>query len=220
MEELSAQSAQIMESTITYLSQEQTELALQELEQTKEEVKDMYHTLDDMRHNFKNKTEEVSQRLRERSEVYTKLEEKLNFLPEIYGREIEEIISLKQVKNERIYYQNNDRLEQIAERLRMLDTKVSGIQIHKERDVDSGDLDMISLRDLGIRIFSGLIYLLIYIFHAIFFLLSIVQDIIKPFTSSISRIITSSVIFVLIGIIYFYRNQLVMIYLSQAKVND
>ena len=204
----------------SYLSPEQTELALQELEQTKEEVKEMIHKLDDMRHNFENITEKVSNGLRKRPEVYTNLEEKLNFLHQIYSREIEEIIALKQVTNERIYYQNNDRLEQIAERLRMLDTKVSGIQIHKERDVQSGDLHMINSRDLAIRSYSGLIYLLIHIFHALFFLLGIAKDIIKPLTRSVSRIIISSVIFALISIIYLYQGQLIMIYLSKTKVND
>ena len=89
----------------------------------KEEVKEMIHMLDDMRHNFKSETEEISHKLRERSEVYSELENKLSVLPEIYGREIEEIVALQQEKKERIHYQNNDRLVQITERLRMLDTK-------------------------------------------------------------------------------------------------
>ena len=84
-----------------YMSSDQKELVMQELEQTKEEVKEMIHMLDDMRHNFKNETEGISHKIRERSEVYLELEKKLNILPEIYGREIEEIVSLQQEKKER-----------------------------------------------------------------------------------------------------------------------
>merc|ERR1712110_356928 len=102
------------------LSSDQSQLLMQELEQTKEEVKDMIHMLDDMRHTFKKRTEDVSVKLRERSWMYTELEDKLKMLPERYGTEIDEIVSLQQEKKERIQYQNNDRLVQITERLRML----------------------------------------------------------------------------------------------------
>ena len=196
-------------------SSEHEEVLLQELDQTKEEVMDMIHKLDDMRHNFKNDTEEISHKLRERSDVYTRLENKLSLLPEMYGREIEEIVALQQEKKERISYQNNDRLLQITERLRMLETKVSGIEIQKERDgEDSGDIGVIHSRDLVIKSISGLIYLLIIIFHALFFLLSIAQRIVKPFILSSSRIILSSVIFISFGIMYLCRDNLMFLHFS------
>lgn len=192
------------------------EVVMHELEITKDGVKEMIHTLDDMRHNFKIETEQISQKLRERSEVYTNLEKKLSILPEIYGREIEDIVALQQQNKERIYYQNNDRLIQITERLRMLDTKVSGIEIQKERDDDNGDVDMIKSRDLVIKSVSGLIHLLILIFHAFFFLLSIPSEMLKPLTRSTTRMITSSVIFVLISVIYIFLDELVL--LGEAKL--
>ena len=40
-------------------------------------------------------TEEISHKLRKRSDVYTELEKKLNVLPEIYGREIEDVYTNK-----------------------------------------------------------------------------------------------------------------------------
>jgi len=200
-----------------YMSSDQKELVMQELEQTKEEVKEMIHMLDDMRHNFKNETEGISHKIRERSEVYLELEKKLNILPEIYGREIEEIVSLQQEKKERIYYQNNDRLIQITERLRMLDTKVSGIEIQKERNDDTGDDDMIKSRDLVIKSISGLIHLLILIFHALFFLLSIPSEIVKPFTRSASRIIKSSIFILLISLVYLFFDELVIICATKIK---
>merc|ERR1711872_334472 len=129
--------------------------------------------LDDLRHNFKNETEEISHKLRERSEAYSDLEKKLSFLPEIYGKEIEEIVALQQEKKERIHYQNTERYNQINDRLRMLDTKVSGIEIEKERNADMGVIEEIKSRDLVIKSISGLIHLLILIFHALFFVLSI-----------------------------------------------
>merc|ERR1712060_454388 len=150
-------------------------------EQTKEEVKEMIRMLDDLRHNFKNETEKISHKLRERSEVYSDLEKKLGFLPEIYGKEIEEIVALQQEKKERIHYQNTERYNQINDRLRMLDTKVSGIEIEKERNADMGVIEEIKSRDLAIKSISGLIHLLILIFHALFFVLSIPSDIVKSF---------------------------------------
>ena len=201
-----------------FFSSDQKELLTQELEQTKEEVKEMIHMLDDMRHNFKSETEEISHKLRERSEVYSELEKKLGVLPEIYGREIEEIVALQQEKKERIHYQNNDRLVQITERLRMLDTKVSGIEIEKERNADMGDIEEIKSRDLVIKSISGLIHLLILIFHALFFILSIPSDIIKPFTRTAPRFITSSIIILLISILYLFYDELIVSYAAKIKI--
>ena len=200
------------------LSSDQSQLLMQELEQTKEEVKDMIHLLDDMRHTFKKQTEDISVKLRERSWMYTELEDKLKILPERYGTEIDEIVSLQQEKKERIQYQNNDRLVQITERLRMLDTKVSGIEIQKERDDDMGDLETIHPRDFAIKIISGIINFLVLIFHALFFLLSIPSEIIKPLTRSASRIVSSSLILVLFSASYVFFDELVMLYSTKVKI--
>ena len=200
-----------------FFSSDQKDLFTQELEQTKEEVKEMIHMLDDLRHNFKNETEEISHKLRERSEVYSDLEKKLSFLPEIYGKEIEEIVALQQEKKERIHYQNTERYNQINDRLRMLDTKVSGIEIEKERNADMGVIEEIKSRDLVIKSISGLIHLLILIFHALFFVLSIPSDIIKPFTRSAPRFITTSIIVITFSVFYVYYDELVILYAEKMK---
>ena len=201
----------------TFFSSDQKDLFAQELEQTKEEVKEMIHMLDDLRHNFKNETEEISHKLRERSEVYSDLEKKLSILPEIYGKEIEEIVALQQEKKERIHYQNTERYNHINDRLRMLDTKVSGIEIEKERNADMGVIEEIKSRDLVIKSISGLIHLLILIFHALFFVLSIPSDIIKPFTRSAPRFITTSVIVITFSVLYVYYDELVILYAEKMK---
>ena len=201
----------------TFFSSDQKELFTQELEQTKEEVKEMIHMLDDLRHNFKNETEEISHKLRERSEVYSDLEKKLSILPEIYGKEIEEIVALQQEKKERIHYQNTERYNQINDRLRMLDTKVSGIEIEKERNADMGVIEEIKSRDLVIKSISGLIHLLILIFHALFFVLSIPSDIIKPFTRTAPRFLTTSFVTGIISILYFYYDDIVTLYAEKIK---
>ena len=194
----------------TFFSSEQKDIFTQELEQTKEEVKEMIHMLDDMRHNFKSETEEISLKLRERSEVYSELEKKLSILPEIYGKEIEEIVVLQQERRERIHYQNNERLVQLTEKLRMLDTKISGIEIEKERNAEFGQIEEIKSRDIVIKSISGLIHLLILIFHALFFVLSVPSDIIKPFVRSKPRFITSSLLALIMSIIYLYYDKLII----------
>ena len=182
-----------------------------------EEVKEMIHMLDDLRHNFKNETEEISHKLRERSEVYSDLEKKLSFLPEIYGKEIEEIVALQQEKKERIHYQNTERYNQINDRLRMLDTKVSGIEIEKERNADMGVIEEIKSRDLVIKSISGLIHLLILIFHALFFVLSIPSDIIKSFTRSAPRFIITTLLVITLSMLYVYYDELVILYAEKMK---
>ena len=201
----------------TFFSSDQKDLFTQELEQTKEEVKEMIHMLDDLRHNFKNETEEISHKLRERSEVYSELEKKLSFLPEIYGKEIEEIVALQQEKKERIHYQNTERYNQINDRLRMLDTKVSGIEIEKERNADMGVIEEIKSRDLAIKSISGLIHLLILIFHALFFVLSIPSDIVKSFTRSAPRFITTTLAVIIFIVLYIYYDELVILYAEKMK---
>ena len=201
----------------TFFSSDQKDLFTQELEQTKEEVKEMIHMLDDLRHNFKNETEEISHKLRERSEVYSELEKKLSFLPEIYGKEIEEIVALQQEKKERIHYQNTERYNQINDRLRMLDTKVSGIEIEKERNADMGVIEEIKSRDLAIKSISGLIHLLILIFHALFFVLSIPSDIVKSFTRSAPRFITTTLAVITFIVLYIYYDELVILYAEKMK---
>ena len=200
-----------------FFSSDQKDLFTQELEQTKEEVKEMIHMLDDLRHNFKNETEEISHKLRERSEVYSDLEKKLSFLPEIYGKEIEEIVALQQEKKERIHYQNTERYNQINDRLRMLDTKVSGIEIEKERNADMGVIEEIKSRDLVIKSISGLIHLLILIFHALFFVLSIPSDIIKSFTRSAPRFIITTLLVITLSMLYVYYDELVILYAEKMK---
>ena len=200
-----------------FFSSDQKDLFTQELEQTKEEVKEMIHMLDDLRHNFKNETEEISHKLRERSEVYSELEKKLSFLPEIYGKEIEEIVALQQEKKERIHYQNTERYNQINDRLRMLDTKVSGIEIEKERNADMGVIEEIKSRDLVIKSISGLIHLLILIFHALFFVLSIPSDIIKSFTRSAPRFIITTLLIITLSVLYVYYDELVILYAEKMK---
>ena len=200
-----------------FFSSDQKDLFTQELEQTKEEVKEMIHMLDDLRHNFKNETEEISHKLRERSEVYSDLEKKLSFLPEIYGKEIEEIVALQQEKKERIHYQNTERYNQINDRLRMLDTKVSGIEIEKERNADMGVIEEIKSRDLVIKSISGLIHLLILIFHALFFVLSIPSDIIKSFTRSAPRFIITTLLIITLSVLYVYYDELVILYAEKMK---
>jgi len=200
-----------------FFSSDQKDLFTQELEQTKEEVKEMIHMLDDLRHNFKNETEEISHKLRERSEVYSDLEKKLSFLPEIYGKEIEEIVALQQEKKERIHYQNTERYNQINDRLRMLDTKVSGIEIEKERNADMGVIEEIKSRDLVIKSISGLIHLLILIFHALFFVLSIPSDIIKSFTRSAPRFIITTLLVTTLSMLYVYYDELVILYAEKMK---
>jgi len=200
-----------------FFSSDQKDLFTQELEQTKEEVKEMIHMLDDLRHNFKNETEEISHKLRERSEVYSDLEKKLSFLPEIYGKEIEEIVALQQEKKERIHYQNTERYNQINDRLRMLDTKVSGIEIEKERNADMGVIEEIKSRDLVIKSISGLIHLLILIFHALFFVLSIPSDIIKSFTRSAPRFIITTLLVITLSVLYVYYDELVILYAEKMK---
>ena len=201
----------------TFFSSDQKDLFTQELEQTKEEVKEMIHMLDDLRHNFKNETEKISHKLRERSEVYSDLEKKLGFLPEIYGKEIEEIVALQQEKKERIHYQNTERYNQINDRLRMLDTKVSGIEIEKERNADMGVIEEIKSRDLVIKSISGLIHLLILIFHALFFVLSIPSDIVKSFTRSAPRFITTTLAVITFIVLYIYYDELVILYAEKMK---
>lgn len=201
----------------TFFSSDQKDLFTQELEQTKEEVKEMIHMLDDLRHNFKNETEKISHKLRERSEVYSDLEKKLGFLPEIYGKEIEEIVALQQEKKERIHYQNTERYNQINDRLRMLDTKVSGIEIEKERNADMGVIEEIKSRDLAIKSISGLIHLLILIFHALFFVLSIPSDIVKSFTRSAPRFITTTLAVITFIVLYIYYDELVILYAEKMK---
>jgi len=200
-----------------FFSSDQKDLFTQELEQTKEEVKEMIHMLDDLRHNFKNETEEISHKLRERSEVYSDLEKKLSILPEIYGKEIEEIVALQQEKKERIHYQNTERYNQINDRLRMLDTKVSGIEIEKERNADMGVIEEIKSRDLVIKSISGLIHLLILIFHALFFVLSIPSDIIKSFTRSAPRFIITTLLVTTLSMLYVYYDELVILYAEKMK---
>ena len=194
--------------------------ARQEMAQRKEEYKEIRQKIGELRQSVKNETDEVSYRIKERSQIYGKLEEQHNFLVyrNIYDQEVVEIRALMLDTRESLYVQTNNRLLQITERILMLETKISGLE-NKNAEIEKAivQFDIVNTRALAIRAISALIMILITIFHAAFFLSVTVKDIISPFVRSPSRIVISGCICVVIGVTYCCRDQVLGLYLTKRS---
>lgn len=183
---------------------------MQELTQHKEEVEDLRENMDKLRQQFSKDVETLEYRLQEEGDRCAKLEEQINDLTELHQNQIEHIKVLVNDNEEIAHYQSEERVRDINEKLKLLETKVSNMEIQQvqQQSFHIEGLDSTDARALLMKIITALITVV----HVLFFVLGTVINIVKPFVRTTSRILATAILVVCVAVVYYQQETVVAVF--------
>jgi hypothetical protein len=139
-----------------------------------------------------------------------KLEDQINDLTELHQSQIEHIKNLVNDNEEQAHYQSEERVRDINDKLKMLETKVTTMEIQQvqQQYLHIEGLDSTDARALLMKVITALITVV----HVLFFILGTVINIVKPFVRTTSRILVTSIIVVCAGFVYYQQENVVAVF--------
>ena len=183
---------------------------IQELTQHKEEVQDLREGMNKLRQQFHKEVEDLVYRLQEEGDRCAKLEDQINDLTELHQSQIEHIKNLVNDNEEQAHYQSEERVRDINDKLKMLETKVTNMEIQQvqQQYLHIEGLDSTDARALLMKVITALITVV----HVLFFILGTVINIVKPFVRTTSRILATSIFVLCAAIIYYQQENVVTVF--------
>ena len=183
---------------------------IQELTQHKEEVQDLREGMSKLRQQFHKEVEDLVYRLQEEGERCAKLEDQINDLTELHQSQIENIKNLVNDNEEQAHYQSEERVRDINDKLKMLETKVLNMETQQvqQQYLHIEGLDSTDARALLMKVITALITVV----HVLFFILGTVINIVKPFVRTTSRILVTSIVVVISVAIYYQQDNVVAVF--------
>jgi len=183
---------------------------IQELTQHKEEVQDLREGMSKLRQQFHKEVEDLVYRLSEEGDRCAKLEDQINDLTELHQSQIEHIKNLVNDNEEQAHYQSEERVRDINDKLKMLETKVLNMETQQvqQQYLHIEGLDSTDARALLMKVITALITVV----HVLFFILGTVINIVKPFVRTTSRILVTSIVVVIAVAIYYQQDNVVAVF--------
>ena len=183
---------------------------IQELTQHKEEVQDLREGMSKLRQQFHKEVEDLVYRLQEEGDRCAKLEDQINDLTELHQSQIENIKNLVNDNEEQAHYQSEERVRDINDKLKMLETKVLNMETQQvqQQYLHIEGLDSTDARALLMKVITALITVV----HVLFFILGTVINIVKPFVRTTSRILVTSIVVVISVAIYYQQDNVVAVF--------
>ena len=183
---------------------------IQELTQHKEEVQDLREGMNKLRQQFHKEVEDLVFRLQEEGDRCVKLEDQINDLTELHQSQIEHIKNLVNDNEEQAHYQSEERVRDINDKLKMLETKVTNMEIQQvqQQYLHIEGLDSTDARALLMKVITALITVV----HVLFFILGTVINIVKPFVRTTTRILVTSIIVVCAAFVYYQQENVVAVF--------
>ena len=183
---------------------------IQELTQHKEEVQDLREGMSKLRQQFHKEVEDLVYRLQEEGDRCAKLEDQINDLTELHQSQIEHIKNLVNDNEEQAHYQSEERVRDINDKLKMLETKVLNMETQQvqQQYLHIEGLDSTDARALLMKVITALITVV----HVLFFILGTVINIVKPFVRTTSRILVTSIVVVIAVAIYYQQDNVVAVF--------
>ena len=183
---------------------------IQELTQHKEEVQDLREGMSKLRQQFHKEVEDLVYRLQEEGDRCAKLEDQINDLTELHQSQIEHIKNLVNDNEEQAHYQSEERVRDINDKLKMLETKVLNMETQQvqQQYLHIEGLDSTDARALLMKVITALITVV----HVLFFILGTVINIVKPFVRTTSRILVTSIVVVISVAIYYQQDNVVAVF--------
>ena len=184
---------------------------MQELTQHKEEVEDLREGMDKLRQLFNKDVEKLVEQLQDEGDRCAKLEDQINDLTELHQSQIEHIKALVNDNEEIAHYQSEERVRDINEKLKMLETKVSNMEVQQQTQqqyLHIEGLDSTDARALLMKVITALITVV----HVLFFVVGTIINIVKPFMRTTSRILATSILVVFLAIIYYQQDNVVAVF--------
>jgi len=183
---------------------------IQELTQHKEEVQDLREGMNKLRQQFHKEVEDLVYRLQEEGDRCAKLEDQINHLTELHQSQIEHIKNLVNDNEEQAHYQSEERVRDINDKLKMLETKVTNMEIQQvqQQYLHIEGLDSTDARALLMKVITALITVV----HVLFFILGTVINIVKPFVRTTSRILATSILVMCAAFIYYQQENVVAVF--------
>ena len=183
---------------------------MEELTQHKEEVEDLRENMDKLRQQFSKDVEDLVYQLREEGDRCQKLEDQINDLTELHQNQIEHIKALVADNEEIAHYQSEERVRDINEKLKMLETKVSNMEVQQvqQQYLHIDGLDSTDARALLMKIITALITVV----HVLFFVINIGINVVKPFVRTSSRILATSIVAVCVAVVYYQQETVVAVF--------
>ena len=183
---------------------------IQELTQHKEEVQDLREGMSKLRQQFHKEVEDLVYRVSEEGDRCAKLEDQINDLTELHQSQIEHIKNLVNDNEEQAHYQSEERVRDINDKLKMLETKVLNMETQQvqQQYLHIEGLDSTDARALLMKVITALITVV----HVLFFILGTVINIVKPFVRTTSRILVTSIVVVIAVAIYYQQDNVVAVF--------
>lgn len=183
---------------------------IQELTQHKEEVQDLREGMSKLRQQFHKEVEDLVYRLQEEGDRCAKLEDQINDLTELHQSQIEHIKNLVNDNEEQAHYQSEERVRDINDKLKMLETKVTNMEIQQvqQQYLHIEGLDSTDARALLMKVITALITVV----HVLFFILGTVINIVKPFVRTTTRILATSILVMCAAFIYYQQENVVAVF--------
>merc|ERR1711994_109763 len=136
--------------------------------------------------------------------------DQINDLTELHQSQIEHIKNLVNDNEEQAHYQSEERVRDINDKLKMLETKVTNVEIQQvqQQYLHIEGLDSTDARALLMKVITALITVV----HVLFFILGTVINIVKPFVRTTTRILVTSIVVVIAVAIYYQQDNVVAVF--------
>ena len=192
-------------------------MIMQELTLHKEEVEGLREGMDELRQQFKQEIDALSYQLREETERSSRLGEELNELMELHQNEIAFIKNEVNDQAEIALYQSEERLRDIKESLKMLDTKMTNMEIQQvqQQYLHIEGLNSTDARALLMKLLTAAITVV----HIIFFVAGMLVNLVTPFVRTTPRIFFTSLMVAMLGTYYYQKEYILAIFHKMKRAN-